>query len=193
VTAAAVTDNFSASMHASFQLKSFWRHSVSTALCAKSIAKELKLNQDSAFIAGLLHDVGRLVLVTGFPQQYAQAIIYRDTHDCHMLEAERKVLGVDHMVAGLALAEHWKFPIVMQKAIGSHHAPKIQDQGDVPGIVHVADVIAHALDLSDHEDDLVPPLVESAWDRLNLGQDALRNIFRRTEAEFDEACQIFSV
>lgn len=193
VTAAAVTDNFSASMHASFQLKSFWRHSVSTALCAKSIAKELKLNQDSAFIAGLLHDVGRLVLVTGFPQQYAQAIIYRDTHDCHMLEAERKVLGVDHMVAGLALAEHWKFPIVMQKAIGSHHAPKIQDQGDVPGIVHVADVIAHALDLSDHEDDLVPPLVESAWDRLNLGQDALRNIFRRTEEEFDEACQIFSV
>jgi putative nucleotidyltransferase with HDIG domain len=193
VTAAAVTENFSGSTHATFDFKVFWRHAVSTALCAKMVAKELKLNQDSAFIAGLLHDIGKLVLVTSFPQQYSQAIAYRDSHDCHMLEAERKVLGVDHTVAGLALAEYWKFPVVMQKAIGSHHAPKIQDHGDIPGVIHVADAIAHALDLGGDEHGMVPPMIDSAWDRLNLRADALHTIFRQTETEFEEACQIFSV
>jgi putative nucleotidyltransferase with HDIG domain len=193
ITAAAVTDNFQASTHATFDFKVFWRHAASTALCAKLIAKELKLNQDYAFIAGLLHDIGRLVLVSSFPQQYSQAIAYRDLHDIHMLDAERKVLGVDHTAAGLALAEYWKFPIAMQKAIGGHHAPKIQDHGDIPGVVHIADAIVHALDLGGYEHDLVPPMNESVWSRLNLGPDTLRIVFRQTETEFEEACQIFSV
>jgi putative nucleotidyltransferase with HDIG domain len=193
ITAAAVTENFASSQHATFDFKAFWRHSVSTAICAKALARELKLNQDVAFIAGLLHDIGKLVLVTSFPQQYSQAIAYRATHDCYMLEAERKVLQVDHTVAGLALAEYWKFPVVMQKAIGNHHAPKIQDQGDIPGIVHLADAIAHALDLSGQQDDLVPPVLETAWNSLNIGHNSLRTVFRETESEFEEACHIFTV
>ncbi|MEN3291643.1 MAG: hypothetical protein V7642_896 [Burkholderiales bacterium] len=193
ITAAAVTENFSSSQHATFDFKVFWRHSVATALCSRMLAREVKLNQDAAFITGLLHDIGKLVLVTSFPQQYSQAIAYRAAHDCYMLEAERKVLGVDHTIAGLALAEYWKFPVLMQRAIGNHHAPKIQDQGDIPGIVHVADAIAHALDLNGQEDDLVPAMIESAWGSLNIGPDALRTVFRDTESEFEEACQIFSV
>lgn len=193
ITAAAVSDKFASSQHAAFDFKVFWRHSVSTALCAKLLAREAKLNQDAAFITGLLHDIGKLVLVTSFPDQYSQAIAYRRTHDCYMLEAERKVLGVDHIVAGLALAEHWKFPVIIQRAIGSHHAPKIQDHGDIPGLVHVADAIAHALDLSRLEDDLVPPMSESAWNSFNVSPDAIQALFRGTESEFEEACQIFTI
>jgi putative nucleotidyltransferase with HDIG domain len=193
ITAAAVTENFSSAQHASFDFKAFWRHSVATALCSKMLAREVKVNHDVAFITGLLHDIGKLVLVTSFPQQYSQAIAYRATHDCYMLEAERKVLGVDHTVAGLALAEYWKFPVVVQRAIGEHHAPKILDHKDIPGVVHVADAIVHALDLSRQEDALVPPMIESAWNSLNIAPGALRTVFRQTESEFEEACQIFSV
>jgi hypothetical protein len=82
---------------------------------------------------------------------------------------------------------------MIQRAIGNHHAPKIQDHGDIPGIVHVADAIAHALDLSGQEHDLVPPIIESAWNSLNIGPDVLRTVFRDTESEFEEACQIFAV
>jgi len=192
ITAAAVTDNFSAGKHASFDFKAFWRHSIGTALCSKMLARALNLNQDYAFISGLLHDIGKLVLVTRFPQQYAAAIAHRDKHDCYMLEAESAVLGVDHTTVGRALAEYWKFPALMQKAIASHHAPDAPDFVDIPGIVHIADAIMHALDLTGQERDLVPVIMEGAWNSINLAPDVLRSVFRDTESEFEEACQILA-
>ena len=192
ITAAAVTDNFSSSKHASFDFKAFWRHSIGTALCSKMLARALNRNQDYAFISGLLHDIGKLVLVTRFPQEYAEVIAYRAEHDCYMLVAEGVVLGIDHTAVGRALAEHWKFPALMQKSIANHHAPDAQDFGDIPGLVHVADAIMHALDLTGQEHDLVPLIVEGAWNRINIAPAVLRNVFRDTESEFEEACQILT-
>lgn len=190
ITAAGVTDNFSGSMHPSFDFKAFWRHAVGTALCAKMLATPLKLNKDFAFVSGLLHDIGRLVLVTRFPEQYEEAMAYRREHDCYMLEAERAVLGVDHTMVGRALAEHWKFPAMMLKAIATHHAPESGDLSDIPGVVHVADSIVHALDLSGQEDDLVPVVLEGAWGSLGIDAAGFRKVCHDTEMEFEDACQI---
>jgi putative nucleotidyltransferase with HDIG domain len=192
ITAAAVTDVFSGSKHGAFDFKGFWRHAIGTALCAKMLARQMNLNQDYAFVSGLMHDIGRLVMVTRFPERYMEAMKYRAEHDCFMIEAERTVIGLDHTVVGRALAEYWKFPAVMQKAIANHHAPEDTDLGDIPAIVHVAESISHALDLSHQEDDLVPVVAENAWKSLNLAPQAFRTVCRDTEAEFEEACQILA-
>lgn len=192
ITAAAVTDNFSSGKHATFDFKAFWRHSTGTALCSKMLARSLNLNQDYAFVSGLLHDIGKLVLVTRFPQQYSETMTYRTEHDCYMLEAERTVLGLDHTTVGRALAEHWKFPALMQRSIANHHAPEAADMGDIPSIVHIADAIVHALDLAGLEDDLVPAVAENAWNSLAIAPAALRKVFRDTESEFEEACHILA-
>jgi putative nucleotidyltransferase with HDIG domain len=190
ITAAAVTDNFAGSKHATFDFKAFWRHAIGTALCSKMLARQMKLNQDYAFVSGLLHDIGKLVLVTRYPQEYGEAIAYREAHDCYMIEAERKVLGLDHAVVGRALAEYWKFPLTMQKAIANHHDPDEKDAGDIPAVVHVAEAIAHALDLSHQKDDLVPVLNDRAWRSVNMTPAIFRQVCRDTESEFEEACQI---
>jgi putative nucleotidyltransferase with HDIG domain len=189
IAAAAVTDRFSGMGYGSFDFRAFWRHAIATALCAKALARVLGLNQDYAFVSGLLHDIGKLVLVTGFPAEYEAATAYRTEHDCYMLEAEHAVLGVDHAQVGRALAEHWKFPVPMQKALADHHAP----DGDDPGIshlVHIADAIVHALDMSQHEDDLVPVVHQAAWHRLDVDADVFNAVCRDTELKFDEACKI---
>jgi putative nucleotidyltransferase with HDIG domain len=190
VMAAGVIGNFSSSVQEDFDLANFWRHAIGTALSAKALARVLNLSQDHAFISGLLHDIGKLVLVSRFPDQYSEVIAYRTEHDCTVLEAERKVVILDHAIVGQALAEFWKFPVVIQKAIGNHHAPMTQDLGGMPSVIHVADAIAHALDLMGCEDDLVPFIMDSAWNSLNLGPAMLRTVFRDTEAEFDEVCKI---
>lgn len=190
VTAAAIIGNFSGSTHASFDVESFWRHSIATALSAKALARHLRVNQDYAFMVGLLHDIGRLVLATRSPQQFAEVIVWQAGKDCLMLEAERAVLGLDHTTVGRALAEHWKFPLLLQKAIESHHAPDAQEPGSLAAVVHVADCMVHALDLSGHVDDLVPPLSAAAWNGMKLDQEALSRVFRETEAQFEEACKI---
>ena len=190
VTTAAVIGSFSKNQSSAFDFLGFWRHSVATAVCAKLLARQLRLNQDYAFMIGLLHDIGRLVLVTCSPQQYAEVLAHRARQDCCLIDSETAVLGVPHTVVGSALAAHWKFPPLMQKAIEDHHAKSHGTAPSLAGIVHIADGIAHALDLAGAEDDIVPPISMETWSGMALPQDAADGIFRETEAQFEEACRI---
>ena len=159
---------------------------------ARNIARRTRLNQEYAFLSGLLHDVGRLVLATRFPQQYAAAIAWRDRHDAWQVDAEQHVLGIDHQQAGLMLAESWKFPAMIQGAIATHHAPAVDELGDIASIVHVANAMVHALDLCGGADALVPPVSGAAWASLRLDSGMLRGVFKETEEQYEEACIILS-
>jgi putative nucleotidyltransferase with HDIG domain len=190
ITAAAVTGSFTANAHSKFNFHAFWRHSLATAITARSLARHTHVNQEYAFMAGLLHDIGRLVLVTCFPEQYDEALAYRDQQDCYVSEAELERLGAEHTVVGGALAEHWKFPPVIQKAVVHHHAPEAQETGSLAAIVHVADVIAHGLDLSGDPADLVPPLSDKTWSSLGLTSVLIMETLEETQEQFGEASQV---
>ena len=186
ITAAAMSGCFPENACAGFDFKAFWRHSMATAVCARVIARHLRLNQDYAFVGGLLHDIGRLVLVTRFTGDYEKVIAHRREHDCYLLEAERAVMGIDHTMAGHALAVHWHFSSAIQQAIAEHHTPDPHSGSALGALVHVANVAVHALDLAGVEDDLVPPLNDHAWAALGLSRQAWLQIFHETELEFGE-------
>lgn len=191
VTAASVAEAFkSAARRESFKIH--WRHGVATAVCARSLARQIGKDQNYAFICGLLHDIGRLVLVAEFEEAFSRVQAYRSEHDCHMLEAERAVFGLDHAAVGLQLAEHWKLPFALQKAISNHHAPQAGEEGGITGLLHVADVVVHALDLCKDENELVPDLNDRCWNALALHDSALFDVFHATESEYEEACQILA-
>ncbi|GGX75762.1 HDOD domain-containing protein [Massilia dura] len=190
ITAAALTGCFAGNRCAGFSHPAFWRHSLGTAICAKVLARHLRFNQDYAFTAGLLHDIGRLVLVSCFPEHYARVIAWRGAHDALWLDAERTVLGIDHVDAGLALAEHWNFSDTMRLAIGHHHAPDVPGAGFLAAIIHVADAIAHALDLAGVADEAVPPVSAMAWHALRLDEATCLRVFKDTQGEFDEMARV---
>ena len=192
ITASAVTGSFAASQVKNFDFQAFWRHSIASAVCAKALAKYCRASQEYAFMAGLLHDIGRLVLVTRFPAQYEAVIAHRASRDCQMFEAEREILGIDHASAGFALAEHWKFPEAIQRAVSGHHEPAGAQVDPLAAIVHASDAIVHALDLSGQEDDLVPPLSVAAWNSLEIDEQAFQQICRDTETQFEEALLILA-
>jgi putative nucleotidyltransferase with HDIG domain len=192
VTAAGVIASFNAAGAAGFDFPAFWRHAIGTAVCARRLAKLAGCNQEAAFVSGLLHDIGRLVLVTRFPRQYGAALAFRRTHDCDMLLAERSMLGIDHAVVGRTLAQHWKFPELIQRSIGHHHAPMRDDLGDIPSVVHVANVIVHALDLAGDPDEQVPHIAQPAWDSLRLEAPALERLCVETQADFESVCEILN-
>lgn len=190
VTATAVIGRFPAKGQGDFDFRGFWQHSIAAAVCTRLIAKRVDINPESAFMAGLLHDIGRLVLATGFPDQFKAAVNYRTEHDCTMLEAEREILSCDHATVGQALAEHWRFPPAIQMAVAGHHTPDQQWSGGLTNLVHVADAMVHALDLVADEDDLVPSLSPNAWSSLNLDREAVLQVLSETELQFNEMCQI---
>jgi putative nucleotidyltransferase with HDIG domain len=188
--ASSMIDSFGDGKNEQIDVAAFWRHSIAVALCAKSIARHLGANQEHAFLAGLLHDIGRLVLAFRFPQQYAQVVAFSESTDTPLRQAEMQVLGTDHDRTGRMLAEAWKFPLVIQLAIGEHHAPGQAGSGDVADIVHVADALVQALDLGTDANTAVPVVLDAAWDGLRLTQEQLYEICRETEGRFEEACRL---
>ena len=168
-----------------FYLPGFWKHSVAVAICAKMIARNLHLNQDFAYTAGLLHDIGKLVLVTRFTQQYEAVLAYRKEQDCYLLEAERAVLGTDHPAIGATLGEHWNFSAAMQNAIARHHEPDLLSGDQVAAVIHISDAIAHGMDFAEDPEDMVPPLSLPVWNALHLDREMMVKVFRETELRFE--------
>jgi putative nucleotidyltransferase with HDIG domain len=190
ITAAAITGCFPSGRCEGFHDKAFWRHSIATAACARALARRMRFNQDIAFTAGLLHDIGRLVLVTGHPDAYAQVVAWHAQHGGDWQDAEQAILGIDHVDAGVALADHWNFSSTMRQAIAYHHAPDIHGAGFLAAIVHVANAIVHALDLAGEDDELVPRVSSVAWDAMGLNEEAYLHLFRETELQFGEMSTI---
>ncbi|MBQ5950364.1 HDOD domain-containing protein [Massilia sp. ST3] len=190
ITAAAITGCFPAGRCPGFSDKAFWRHSVATAACARVLARRVRFNQDYAFTAGLLHDIGRLVLVTRYPEHYRAVLEHRAAEDGELLAAERAVIGIDHVAAGVALAEHWNFSDTMRHAIEWHHAPEQAGAGFLATIVHVANAVAHALDLAGETDELAPAVSSVAWTALGLSEEAWLHVFHETELQFEEMAAI---
>jgi putative nucleotidyltransferase with HDIG domain len=186
ITAAAITGCFPSGRCPGFNDKGFWRHSIATAVCARALARRLRFNQDIAFTAGLLHDIGRLVLMTADPQAYGEVIAWRAREDAEWQDAEQAMLGVDHVEAGVTLAQHWNFSDTMRQAIAFHHAPDTPGAGFLAAIVHVANAIVHALDIASEDDERVPRIASIAWDAMGLNEEAYLHLFRETEVQFGE-------
>ena len=185
VTATAVVSHLQAL--AGRQQRAFWVHSAGTALCARALARRVGTNAEAAFTAGLLHDLGRLILAARFADQYRAVVDYRVEHDIYVIEAEHQVLGFDHTEVGAALAQRWKFPVDTVAAIACHHTPTDQPAGSLAGLIHVADAMAHALGFVGDEEDLMPRLSGVVWTRLGLSWDEFQRLLGEVDAQRDEA------
>jgi len=192
-TTAALIGTFAGSTHANFNVTPFWRHAIATAVCARELAVHLNINPEQAYTTGLLHDIGRLVLVTQFKPNYEATMIHRNQHDCSLLEAELTVLSIDHAAVGLALTRHWKFPEAMQQAVACHHTPQVHGMEPLSLVIFAANAIAHALDLSKDVDDLVPPIATDLWKQLGLNEKTLLDIFKNVEHQFESACLALNI
>ncbi|MGP1680042.1 MAG: HDOD domain-containing protein [Burkholderiales bacterium] len=192
VTGAAVVTHFQTLAAVGYDQRAFWLHSAGTALCARALARELGANTENAFTAGLLHDIGRLILAARFPEAYRRVAAYRAGHDCHPIEAEHEVLGFDHAQIGAALAARWKFPAGIAAAIAGHHAPMDQPADSLAGVIHLADVMAHVLEFPGGEEDLVPRLFSAAWNRLGIGWGEFKRLLGEVDAQRDDAERVLS-
>lgn len=173
-------------------LQPFWRHAIAVAVCARELAPHLRLNPDQAYTAGLLHDIGQLVLVSQFWPAYVKVLDYRTLHECGAVEAERSVLGMDHAAVGQLLTHHWKFPAHLQYAVGMHHATDVPDAEALTLVVMAADAISHALDLPQAPANALLATAPHLWTRLGVSDALLLQMFARVEKQFAAASQILA-
>jgi putative nucleotidyltransferase with HDIG domain len=113
------------------QERDLWRHAITVAGYAQGIARACRLGTqavEDAYIAGLLHDIGALLLLTRFPKQFSPILQAGD--EPSVLQRERELFGYDHADIGAMIAEHWKLPERIVRVIGEHHAPCLPE-GDI--------------------------------------------------------------
>ncbi|HOE67314.1 MAG TPA: HDOD domain-containing protein [Candidatus Hydrogenedentes bacterium] len=142
VLSAAVLDVFEKSAY--FDYKRFWVEAMCVAAAARVVAKAcLKSQQAGVFAAGLLHDIGRVVLAEVAPKPYAK--VGQELDGLALVAAEEQILGLAHTEAGFELASHWSLPPEIAAAIRCHHHPEqAADHQDMAAMVSLADVLAHS-------------------------------------------------
>jgi len=147
-----------------------WRHCLGTALFSRQIAQTLSLGDpEEHFAAGLLHDLGKVVLAHLAPAEYEAAGDLARSKAWHIARAEHHLLGVDHAELGAWTAEQWNLPEHLKHAIACHHAPRrAQGHFEFVAVVHVADILARAHRCGDPGDGAMPAADEAAFEALDL-------------------------
>lgn len=129
--------------------KAFWANSFAAASAAEMVAKHKRFSRhqsESIFVGGLLHDVGRLFLLSLFNLPYLEVIKESIAREEPLSQVEARVLGVTHAELGGALAEKWNFPETLVSMIRWHEAPSMLTPEDPQvSCVHVADWLANTL------------------------------------------------
>lgn len=170
-------------------MRDFWRHSMGCALAARHLAGLLPgFDVERCFSGALMHDIGRLAMLMEYPL-HCRTVLYRSYHDrvpeYHM---ERQEWGFDHAKVSAALLRAWALPEPLSAAVEQHHP----GAGDVPegALLHVADVISHALAAEDRAG-LVPPLDRRAWELLGLPESVFARVLSQVAHQMEDAVAAF--
>ncbi|MDX2219360.1 MAG: HDOD domain-containing protein [Burkholderiales bacterium] len=150
VLAASLPGHFRVARKSGFDLDRFWRHSISAAIAAKSFAHLHGGKENDAFVAVLLHDIGKLVLAIGFPDRYALVLSRLRAHEIDPREIEAGVFATDHTVVGGLLAQRWNLPTQIVSVISDHHNPDLFEEYPLTAIVYTANYLVRCLE---HPDD----------------------------------------
>ena len=136
-----------------WSLERFNAHELATAILCDTIAQRVDLSfAEGAFLAGLLHDLGKLLVVMASPADHLDIEAQVARTGCASLEAERLILGTDHAALSADALAIWKLPTELQNAVRDHHAPV---KGELSMVVAVADECVNRLGLG------VRPLLEA--------------------------------
>ena len=101
-----------------------WQHSLMVGVASEWLAQVLHYpDPEQAYVAGLLHDIGKLLLDQAVFSNYARLAEYVQKYNVQLWQVEEKLIGIDHARVGGMIAEHWNFPVVLVDAISFHHVP----------------------------------------------------------------------
>ena len=176
-------------------MQNFWRHSLLCALTAKHLAKAARrCDPDALFTAGLLHDIGELVLFNRLPEQSREALllVLDDLDERPVHEAERQIMGLDHTDVGGELARQWQLPPLLEECIAHHHdIEKAKRYPRETALVHIANVAAQMAELDSLNPDDVPPINPLAWEITGLDESSIEPAVREAQAEVAEIEKLF--
>ncbi len=169
--------------------EAFWKHSIAAGIAGRIIKRyggdKYEFGEDEAYVAGLVHDVGGLVLDQYFPDVYVRIHVTGDEQDMSYAEVERLALKIDHGGIGAHLLEKWNIPESIVEAVRWHHQPDQAraEHRRLADVVHLADFFCTCLGVGEGSDGPMRGFSKAAWEELDLSVGDITDIIGKIDNE----------
>ena len=200
VISIAVFDVFKGRYGEEFDRVGFWKHSIGCAVISKMIAEKIHYPKlDDSFTAGLLHDIGKVVLDQYLHEEMIKIIKLVQEKDISFVDAENEVLGLSHADIGEQVMKNWKIPTSITVAVKYHHqgpnerADSPLSQDVIVDIVRLSDVICKRGKIGFAGDKIIPEMTEDLWNRLDINQESINEIVEGCIEEVEKAGAILEL
>ncbi len=189
VLAASAVESFSKLPNDVLNLVNFWRHSVYCGVVAQLLAQKCNvLHSERLFVAGLLHDIGKLVITNKMVKESREVIKKTEEKKIFDYDAEQAVLGFDHAEVGGVLLKEWNMPESLCNSVKYHHRPKAAMEPTIEiCIVHIANILTIRAEHGVTQNNLAPPIEDIALKMTGLKEEDFEPIFARAGTVFSEA------
>jgi len=126
-------------------LRKVWIHSLVTAIIAEEASRVARVGRDSAYTAGLLHNLGILGMMSAYPEEYSRMLEVSNDYGFDLLRTERDLFEIDHCAAGAYLAQDWDFPDELAAVLATHHDEPVEREASVDNLIKVSWRLADTL------------------------------------------------
>lgn len=194
--ATAVASTFAGLPNTLVSMANFWRHSLYCALAARMLARQVRgCDADAVFTAGLLHDIGELVIFNRLPDQAREALqrVLDSVDELPVYQAEREVMGFDHAEVGGELARQWRLPGLLEECILCHHEIELAQRYPLEvAVVHIANILAQMAEVDTLDMADVAPVDARAWAITGLdAADVVETMVRELRQEIVAVEKLF--
>ena len=161
-----------------FDIVGLWKHSVATATAAKIVARRVHHpNGEKAFTAGLLHDIGKVMIARYLPSSLATIVQYVRNDQLAMYDAEKRAIGLPHPAFGAWVLDRWSMPTVLVEAVEYHHHPTRSQTGfDLAAIVYLANILAHRANIGCGGDTMVREIDPHVLKYFHIDESVMREL-----------------
>lgn len=172
-----------------FDRKAFWEHSLGVGVLARLLSDKVRYpDKEEAFTAGLIHDVGKIVLDQFVHEEFKVVITAVRANNMLLYEAESQILGLNHANVGYILSQKWNLPKKLQDPLAYHHAPGLSKYNpQLTGIIHLADILCRALKIGNGGDNKIPTLDKAAVADFKLNAADIEQLKTVSEKEIEKA------
>ena len=174
--------------------KGFWAHSAGVGSLARFVCKEMKIERDEAFTAGIIHDMRKIILDSLFTDFYKDVLAKVAKENVGIYQAEDEIIGLTHTQIGEELAETWNLSPELISAIAHHHQPKrVEGDAQIAHLVHVGDCVTRKLGVGSGGDSVVPDVSEDSFKALGISSDQLVEWEPQIQEAIDKDQSILSI
>ena len=191
VLAASAVEAFSKVPNDVLNMVNFWRHSVYCGVVAQQLAERCRvLHSERLFVAGLLHDIGKLIMSHKIPDTVKKILIIKENDSRSDHDIETEILGFSHADVGGELMRFWQMPEALYNTVRYHHHPEQAESAQLEAcLVHIANAMTLLAESNPEEGDINSGVDDFAWKMSGLDDSVMESVFEGAAGMFTDALE----